>query len=83
MYVICQVDFQHEEHFTVGVRPDVLVLPSDLTRFAETLVGNVACVNPGRCHRDRIGVCVCVYVSMCVCEHVCVHCMFHLHEVVK
>jgi len=43
-----QVDFQHEESFALNVRPDVLITPSDLSRFAETLTGNVACVNPGR-----------------------------------
>lgn len=43
-----QVDYQREQDFALPVRPDLLVLPSDLTRFAETLSGNTACVNPGR-----------------------------------
>jgi len=43
-----QVDYQHEEAFAIPVRPDVLILPSDLSRFTETLVGNTAVVNPGR-----------------------------------
>jgi len=43
-----QVDFQHEEAFALPVRPDVLVLPSDLGRNTETLVGNTAYINPGR-----------------------------------
>lgn len=30
-----QVDFQHEEAFALPVRPDVLVLPSDLGRNTE------------------------------------------------
>ena len=43
-----QVDFQQEESFALNVRPDVLVTPSDLSRFAEMMPGNVGCVNPGR-----------------------------------
>ena len=29
------MDYQHEEAFAIPVRPDVLILPSDLSRFTE------------------------------------------------
>lgn len=49
------LDARHGEALTLDRTPDVLILPSDLKAFAETIEGDVVCVNPGRLARGNIG----------------------------
>ena len=49
------LDARHGEALTLDRTPDVLILPSDLKAFAETVEGDVVCVNPGRLARGNVG----------------------------
>lgn len=48
------VDYQSVDKFTMPVRPDVLIVASDLQRFVEKLEGDVVCCNPGRLVRGAV-----------------------------
>jgi DNA polymerase alpha subunit B len=48
------VDYQSVEKFAMPVKPDVLIVTSDLQRFVEKLDGDVVCCNPGRLVRGAV-----------------------------
>jgi len=48
------VDYQSVDKFAMPVKPDVLIVTSDLQRFVEKLDGDVVCCNPGRLVRGAV-----------------------------